>query len=205
MGLFGTHVYNRVSTSTNVNINLKDLKKPLEDIKEAIVDSNDKLIEAQKEKFIEINGITFKASLIEAVTEIKDNKFSVIFSPQSRMDTIDFENDDLLSLRETYNKIAKIIGMELNGPVCTCGKTTEKISLGSSIRDRFDIFDDFLIWCPDCRKKLMLAEQLYRKFEDYSFGLGRYRIIFLDGQEEIIEDNPYELRGSHKDIPEGIL
>lgn len=205
MGLFSTHVYNRVSTSTNVNINLKDLKKPLEDIKEAIVDSNDKLIEAQKEKFIEINGITFKASLIEAVTEIKDNKFSVIFSPQSRMDTMDFENDDLLSLRTTYNKIAKIIGIELNGSACACGKTTEKISLDSSIRDRFDIFDDFLVWCPDCRKKLMLEEQLYRKFEDYSVGLGRYKIIFLDGQEEIIEDNPYELRSRYRDIPEGIL
>ncbi len=203
MGLFYTNV--QTTVRPNINIRFKELKKPLKDIEEAIIKSNDKLIESQKEKFIELEGLSIRVSLIEALTEINDNKFSIIFSSSARSDNITYEGETTLLTRKAYNKIASALGIDLSLPVCVCGEPTE--SLDNHIVSRFSKYDlpsYFETYCPQCRKKILLLDRLYR--HNYDMNNDQHFITFLDGQTmEITREFLRERNLNFNEFPRGIL
>lgn len=184
MGLFETTIINKNTTRPNININLKDLKQPLEDIKEAIIDSNDKLIASQKDVFLSLNGVNVRSSLIESVTEIENNKFSIIFNKNSQTDIIEIEDDNNLNLRKLYNIIASELGFNPSLPVCKCGETTEDINIDRELLVRYSINEKINIQCESCRRDFLIKEKLYRKIEKYDT-MGKY-IALLDGQEILL-------------------
>lgn len=200
--MFNTYISTRVS-APNVNVNFKHLEKPLGEIKDAINHSTDRMIESQKDKFIELNGLSLRASLIEGMTNIKNKGFTVIMSQGATTGSIDFTHETDLGIRMSYNAIASVLGIELNGDVCGCGNTHEKLEIPLSDQNlkRFGIFPDFNDLCEECRLRTMLNHGAYRKVPDYT----RFstEMQFIDGQTKRIDPlNRYESFGD-MGIPEG--
>ncbi len=184
MGLFYTNV--QTTVRPNINIRFKELQEPLKNIEEAIIKSNDKLIESQKDKFIEIDGFFIKASLIEALTGIEDNKFVIIFTTTARTDAITYKGETRLLTRKIYNRVAKEINVKLSFPVCACGETTESLNNMFAARFRsYNLPNNLIDYCPDCRMDFLLKEELFRL--DYDINNDLKYLKFLDDQ--ILEIN----------------
>ncbi len=183
MGLFCTTKV--INKTPNVNINFDSLKVPLSDISNAITESNDKLIESQKERFVVVGDTNIRISLIESITIIKDCKFTITLRNEARTEKIEVEGNTSLEAREAYNKVAKILEVELSLPVCRCGVATE--SMEEMYVQRFNSYNlhsSFKDTCPECREKILTEMGLYR--DEYDINTDTNTIILLDDQERVM-------------------
>ncbi len=166
----------------DIQTRFKELEKPINGLSKAITDANDKMIESHKDQFVEVDGVNLRTSLIDSVSNIKDNKITIVYKNEPLV----YEGETSLDVRTVFNRVAKVFGIELSLPICNCGVTTE--SMSDMYKSRFvsqNLHESFVDFCPSCRKRVLLEEGLYKM--DYDVCTDTNRIILLDDQSEILD------------------